>query len=842
MSTIRYKIVVSGITYGVDNLPYTNANFGIVSGVWTIHTYEDDLIEARNAISQINISKGGNIASGYTFGFSFINDGFSDEINDQPIFFENRPVQLYSIIDSVEELQWTGIVKDFTIKETNVMFSCTDSIGLANGKMGSNSVPICFNRNKNCKVIKSSELEESKFAFKSIAKTIGSITYTEDLFYTFAFINTGSNNFHQIVCEADSLPPFSENGYYLRIISGKGFGALYKVLKYAQDGLNPNRIIFTLDADNTELISDFSSLSEYNTKSNVTCIALVTFDIAYTLSQDQVNSIEDVRFKSGLFEKSLIEGTEYKQSTTSTEIITVYNFNEEEKVNVGSDESITATVVSTNENGYQYPTGGSYGLNFTISIDSSYNKKIIDYIKNGIDLNIFFGKIRFKNIFTLDNLQQGTISIRLFSTYKGDQIANTVLIYDSGTVTATTDNMYTDNLDLIIDINKETFPVAYDDLSFNFYDYEQIQNFNMNLYFDINTGNAGDIVNPYVLDYVYDQPILSSRGEFEIEDVLVDCKGQNVTGSNDYESPSETIKYIQTNYAGIPIGSIDTTSYTQATDDYNQMQGATLPPNLGKQINDSEDINSVIKEMCYHSILGLYMSRDGNYTLENFLVNSIAYNNTITPDAVLTEQNFIDISDIKQDDLNTTITEIEVLYDYNDVTDEYQKTILVTPSRSVGINANNQGITDQIQELLQAGLNRTAKANKLKLESKQFKYITSEVDALNWIRNIATHVNRPHQYLTITLPITSTNLALDLLSFISVRDLKITDNIERLGWVVKREIDIKNSAIKLTLLLDISATDPFLVLINAIQDDDNIVDILIDDDTAIDIIEDGDGA
>ena len=85
-------------------------------------------------------------------------------------------------------------------------------------------------------------------------------------------------------------------------------------------------------------------------------------------------------------------------------------------------------------------------------------------------------------------------------------------------------------------------------------------------------------------------------------------------------------------------------------------------------------------------------------------------------------------------------------------------------------------------------------------------------------------------------------MQLELLSFLSIRDQKITGNVERLGWIVERKLNTKTDSIELKLLLDISATDPYLVEIGVVQDDANEVgNEWLNDSTATDEILNGDG-
>ena len=155
---IRYRITVYDIRAGAGFTPYTNATFGISSGTWTILNTDDILTGVDNAVQKINISKGGNFATGYSFGFEVTNFDFVKAILDDGVFFKNLKVTfeigLYNGVSTDWTTEWTGIIDTFTrVSETKAQWKCTDAGKNRNEKIGSANIPIALNRNYNCKLV-----------------------------------------------------------------------------------------------------------------------------------------------------------------------------------------------------------------------------------------------------------------------------------------------------------------------------------------------------------------------------------------------------------------------------------------------------------------------------------------------------------------------------------------------------------------------------------------------------------------------------------------------------------------------------------------------------------------
>jgi glutaredoxin-related protein len=140
---------------------------------------------------------------------------------------------------------------------------------------------------------------------------------------------------------------------------------------------------------------------------------------------------------------------------------------------------------------------------------------------------------------------------------------------------------------------------------------------------------------------------------------------------------------------------------------------------------------------------------------------------------------------------------------------------------------------------------RAKKLTQTTLETKWIKMLfsdgTGESEAINFIRNQAGHINRELEKVTIRLPLNETDAILNLLSFISIKDQKRTNNETRKGWIVDHKISWKNKEVVFKILLDISQFDPFLVQLNIIQDNAAVTEIIQQDATATSIIQNGTG-
>lgn len=849
---ILYRIEISGITYGVDDLPYTLVDYNINNGIWVLESDDDLLSGMDNAVQKINISKGGALAGGYTFGFSVINEDFVKQIDLDGAFFNNRACTLYIDIGDGDVSEWTGIIDSYTrTTETKVVFKCVDFIKSRDINIGSEKIPIALNRNYNCKL-----------ADQNIVKNRLPLTkYPDiqgwDIYYTPILVGSyrGDTDDSYIYVKSLFTTPYDIEDGFVKIIAGLGSGDIYK-LKYT--GYDAVGMYIILEGDITGKL-----LGTDNSSTNASLIEVYNYTYRYTLSNKRVNFVHDnnnTNIKKPLYVKSDVNidipmtlPTAYDENffTPSTKI-DIFGLNDNGIVNNISD--VQCTPINQNF------TAKTSSLNTKFEFYFEYSSEDVNKIKN-IQANgttyLDAGIIYFTDL-GISNPSIEGMTTEILAEYINQEDFKTLL---STHYITTPESATTTNSPILTTVIGKDVKV----------DFTNMVNVGLEL-FDMNSIDFDDTYHIsklynkltfYIDDYdpnwnlnklTHTETKVHIKNDIKVQDISIGCNGENVQSGNEFESVTDTIKYIQTDYGNISTSNIDTASYTQSENLFDKLPSPTTR-NACKQITDQKSINLVYKEILYSHHLGMFISRDGKYTMENWLPYSTVFYNDLYPVASFNDTNCIDIGDIKRDSLTTVVSDFELKYDKNESTDKFQKTMRIknTNESSFDFDRDTEGVTsDNYAEaeeawlLLRAGYLRTKNSSQTKVENEWIKSFysdgTGEGEALAFIRNQAGHVNRQHEYITITIPYIRSNLDLELLSFINIRDSKITGGVERAGWIVDRKLDVKKDQIQLKLLLDISATDPYLVEIGVVQDDANeIGNEWIDDSTSVDEISDGNG-
>lgn len=842
---VRYRITVEDIRAGSGFTPYTNATFGITSGTWVLYNTDDILTKVDNPVQKINISKGGNFATGYSFGFEVTNFDFVKAILDDGVFFKNLKVTFEIELNSVWSTEWTGIIDTFTrVSELKANWKCTDAGKNSNEKIGSKEIPITLNRNYNCKLV---EDESSKIEYVN--------RVYELLDYKDARVIFTDSNKNRISVDAYNNGEWQaeiNNGtqLYIEVAMGGGAGSIFKVYNTelkASDAVKKEYWFYV-----NEDVSSVVSVSDINngTKTSLSVVRLLSFYNTKYLSQKEVQKIHTLQNWS--IEKALSVSEndityplsspeDYKGilNSNSNQLIEINSINENNKIENFSLSKYSQSLTQL------YVTSNAFAVFSDLSVDTLNGFDSISSKKQ--DIFLYLDSIVAYGF--NDTPTSGTVNFTMVGYYK-DIIASSqyVNIINTGTINLNPNDFSLSGTDLTVTTSNA---INSDISSFELNNYLNSDSLSyMRLIVEV-THDSTSFTNP--TGYDYNDFGIAYGGELNGK-ISIGCNGENVQPGNEYETVGNTIEYIQETYGNVDSADINDASYDQADTDFELFPSAT-ERNPAHQITEQTDLNTLLKDLLYSHHLGLYFGRNGQYYLKNWLPESTVFFNSVTPVASFTEANFIDIGDIKRDNLNTIASDYELNYDYNEATGEYDKTIRIKNTSessfdftrdTEGVGLLNRKIAEEAWELLNAGYKRIRKESQTTHNNNWIKSFysngTGEGEALCFIRNQAGHINREHEYLSITIPYNSTNLGLELLSFISVRDLKVTSNVERLGWIVERKINTKKDYIELKLLLDISATDPFLVEIGVVQDDANEVgNEWTDDSTAIDEITDGDG-
>jgi len=292
-----------------------------------------------------------------------------------------------------------------------------------------------------------------------------------------------------------------------------------------------------------------------------------------------------------------------------------------------------------------------------------------------------------------------------------------------------------------------------------------------------------------------------------VDSPSIGCNGENVstiTGiERGFENVPSTIDYLLTDHYDKTAADIDGPSFGQAQTDFSLFVNDPLR-NAAHQITAQTDGNQLLKDILYAHHLGMFINRAGKYQLENWLPKSLVFSFT-DPEEYYTESECLSIKPIRRDNLNSVVSDYQLEMDLSEASGDYNRTLRVKNTnedtfnfeRDVeGVDESDTALAFSAWQLGKAGHNRINKLSQTKSQSKWHKLAFSDgtgtSEGIAFIRNQLGHVNREHEYITIIVPYNPTNLDKELLSFISIEDVIITDGNARKGWIVERKLNLSN--------------------------------------------------
>ncbi len=870
---------------------YTNPLYGIEDGLWTLETTGNMIASIDDSVMKINIDQGGNLATGYQFGFSLANFGLVDDIEGDGLFLKHLPTRYYIDFGVGYVQVWAGIIDTFPKSgDTTAQFKCTD-IGKANvEKIGSDLIPIALNRNYNCKLVLEGD-KDANFDYIQMFSDENSgyiSVITEDK--NGSAIRVAQSQAIQDLIDADEF-----KNIIVEVVFGAGVGNTYNVVKAENN--NPSHELFLDEEDISEL-----EVSNDVRNFGTSLIVLKRFNFTYNLSKNPVNKVHtDNDSNTSLPVRIKESGVNKFISPESYEVINGVQLEIKDIVDEDSmlfkeklnDLSYIGHIVANNTIEASSGTGGQ--INLKADYYGSGLEKFAS-LQNNND-RIFYRpeSILIENAIYSDE-PPATIdptTFKLEDTIKLMNVVHTFSKKMGGRTVSSAFKIYgyyanlpgfdSERIEVSVTVgsllnhyNVEITSPYWNSFKSAFEIEERVTDaigvdsllheFNISLNELPSTGGGGGPLT-YWSDEVKDSLNYTVKYSYEgekaasIDAVVIGCNGENVQAGNEFENYPDTFQYIQENEIKIPLANIDTASYAQAQEDYDLFPSVT-ERNPSHQIISQTDSNTVLKDMLKSSHLAMYPDRLGKYNLENWLPKSTVFSDSPTV-ASYTDQNWLPkgISKISRSEITQVVSDFQLNYDFNESNGEFQRSggESNNPMRikrtdlevfdfdlcTEGVSVENTEIAEQAWELFRAGYLRAKKLTQTTLETKWIKMLfsdgTGESEAINFIRNHAGHVNRELEKVTITLPLNSTDAIVNLLSFISVTDQKRTNGETRQGWIIDHKISWKSKEIIFKILLDISQFDPFLVQLNIIQDNANVTDIIQQDANATSIIQNGTG-
>lgn len=838
---------------------YNNVALGIEDGLWVIESTSSLGVIFSDAIKKINISEGGNYGTGYSFGFTLKNFELVKDIVEDGVFLQNLPVRYYLDFNDGGgyEQVWGGVLDTFPVAgSVTAEFSCVDSMKLRSNKIGSRNVPICLNRNYNCKVPIVNKIV-TEINFKSTTKyaTMEYKNYNQRL-------TTGNSSvIEPVVAERntgifflDTNSPWidalkNNKGVSLEVVSGGGIGR-YNILDYDFGLSEVGRCSITFDKSLDDIVDFQDRLS-----GELSVFKMVIYEKKCNISQNDCLEVHntDGSFRKGL--KAIDNGLEFDlhnplNYTNTQKTLTVTGLNEKDEINSFNSITYTPNVFTSIINPIYGLLEDFLDVNATIGISYS---NIVSITKNlGEESYCIPLKIRLNDCIT-GTLEQSGISV-VSNSFKMIGFYNPIHVEDEQFIESA-----------IIEENETLFSYEFDQsgndlivtpvftgrelLVKNFTEDDLFSSVNFILALRIRrlSGSGFQIERG---TFAFDGLDFRTYEEINVKNLSIGTNGENVQTGNEYEGYPETLKYIDTELNGVDPLDINDASYTQAEEDYALFQ-SVFDRNPAHQINEQRDFNDILRNMLYFSHLGLFPDRFDKRTLSNWLPKSTIFSDQQPGKAY---NKFISIGDIRRSRNVKIISDFELRFNYNEATGEYLNVIRIknTDRSTFDFHECTEGLPPQLEnEAFQAwdqcasGEKRIKKQSKTVVESEWIKALFPDGigvgEAITFIRNQAAHSNHEKEEIQIVIPLSKADSIKDLLEFDSVTHPTKTDGDERFGWLNYHSISFANGTITLNYHLDINKKDPFIRRIGIIQDKDQISDIIVDNDLETNIIQDGAG-
>jgi len=819
---------------------YNNEDYGIEDGLWAIYSDQAILTGMDKAVQSINISEGGNLGTGYKFGFSVQNiDSLAELINVDGVYFRQRKCTLFvGFVDGFTTIwssEWVGAIKTIKVSgELEVKFNCGD---LTNGnieKIGSEELPICLNRNYSCKLILDDEITTNY-----INKVVGADQIIDGLLTdiqidasTLDIIGYDTGDYSTGV-----LDNFGDG--FLEISMGGGAGESFTILKTEIKQVIPAvASVYTLwlDGDLTNLVPFATGVDGPSTA------RIVARKNKYNLSQKEVKEVHQ-NLTSNISKPLTVRDGDNIEKFLSSPIDyngVVEDGNQKvELLKIDNEDNVKSFALQAFPEDLEFeavqkaitPGNPSGQYTFNISISGENKTLMNDFIDNNGGTYFNLGQVWLNGSLsapTTVSIDGGELSntIALRGTYKSTIAPNTVIhMMEVTPIVPAFSNVGT------------AVVVDYDQALRSAIEFFEIEDFGntdvlekleivVRVTFEVGDGS---LLSEYNTIDNYNAGITDSATR-KLDDISIGCNGENVAlKSVDIDTVGNTIIYLLEEYYKIPTANIDLPSFTQADLDFSLFVNDPVR-NPAHQIAEQTNARQLLIDLLYSHNLGLFINRDGKYQLSNWLPKSIVFSDT-TPDIVYSETEFNSLSNIVRDEVNHVITDYELKFNYSEAEDKYLNTIRIKNTNedvfnfvrdTEGVDEADEGLAFSAWLLGKAGDNRINKQSQTVKSNKWIKTFFSDgqgtSEAVAFIRNILAHKNRPHEVARVINPYNTTNLSKELLTLIAVSDQKITADVERNGWITERVLDTKTHQLEHKVLLDINKFDVFLERVNVWRD------------------------
>lgn len=306
------------------------------------------------------------------------------------------------------------------------------------------------------------------------------------------------------------------------------------------------------------------------------------------------------------------------------------------------------------------------------------------------------------------------------------------------------------------------------------------------------------------------------------DDFYVRTKGEMIDGE-ETNNVYNTFRLLLETYDGISVNDIS----------YNNLAAERKDWPVGRQITERKSSFDYLRELCAQSFVSLYPDRNGKRALkawrEDTTIKDVVTQNTILRDSITSWKN-TEISDLYND--------FRIWYNYNQATQSFDSSITVTNAYQTvfpaittmqtypptletwktyvgGLAGTSYSDAKEMWDTCHSSYLRCAAIqpapdNISKMywynNANEFKGLPNngasiDDSAYKFLKNMLEWTTRQKAETRYSKAISSSNIVLELLDYVSFSDTVFTANETRHGWITAIEVDINNDRIIYDVML-----------------------------------------
>jgi hypothetical protein len=245
-------------------------------------------------------------------------------------------------------------------------------------------------------------------------------------------------------------------------------------------------------------------------------------------------------------------------------------------------------------------------------------------------------------------------------------------------------------------------------------------------------------------------------------------------------------------------------------------RGPLTPWDTGRQLTDRQSSKVYLNELCEQSYTALFPDRFGNRKFNCYFTAS-------DPMYSFNETNIIrdSIKSFKLSPVKDVFNEFILDYDYNPATGDATKHVNITKTdlttfpdisgdwQSYSVGIDNYAEAKRLWENAHKGYLITSTVVGNTNNSKELKWYHDINGSVSlYIDDLINWTSVQHFFVEFSIPLTSSNLALELTDKIDISDTLLTNSVKYVGYINKLEFDTSKNVINVGIIADQGVFNP----------------------------------